>query len=177
MTVNKIHFCIIFLFPFTVHSKPVHYSFNTHWQIKAPLEKVWNIINDAGDWPLWWKGFEQATILDNGNEDGIGQLIHYTVKSFLPFTLSFNSKITAKEKFKRITSLATGDLEGIGEWTFEESNGITHVHYKWDIVSNKKIFNLLSPGLKWFFKYNHNLIMHWGAKKLAKKLHAKLIEG
>jgi hypothetical protein len=159
------------------HSQPAQYSFITKWQIKAPLGKVWDAIDKGEDWPIWWKGAEQTEIIDNGNIDGTGKTIRYKWKSFLPFTLSFDFKITDRELYKKISGEATGDLKGTGIWTFEETNGITHVQYKWDVVSTKKIINLLSPFLKWFFNYNHNLLMHWGAKGLAKKLHAKLLEG
>jgi hypothetical protein len=115
--------------------------------------------------------------MEEGNMDGMGKVIRYTWKSFLPFTLSFDFKITGKEIYKKISGEASGDLQGTGVWTFEESNGITFIQYKWEVISTKKIINLLSPVLKWFFKYNHNLIMHWGAKGLAKKLHAKLLKG
>jgi len=177
MILIRIYLCGLLFFPFAAHTQPSHYSFITHWQIKAPLEEVWDVINNSTDWPLWWKGFEQADIIDKGNEDGTGQIIQYSVKSFLPFALSFDIKITGKETYKKISGQASGDLEGTGIWTFEEINGITSVQYKWDVVSTKKIFNLLSPALGWFFRYNHNLVMHWGAKRLAKKLHAQLISG
>ena len=159
------------------HSQPAHYSFTTQWQIKIPLEKVWDVINNSTDWPLWWKGFEQSDLVEKGNDDGTGQIIQYYVKSFLPFTLSFDIRITEKDLYKKIAGQASGDLEGTGIWNFEERNGITYVQYKWDVVSTKKIVNLLSPVLGWFFRYNHNLVMHWGAKRLAKKLNAQLIKG
>jgi hypothetical protein len=167
---------MLLLFPFSSQAQPSQYSFITKWQIKAPLEKVWDAIDKGEDWPSWWKGAEQAEVLDNGNLDGTGKMIRYTWKSFLPFTLSFDFKITSREMYKKISGEATGDLKGTGIWTFEEINGITYVQYKWDVVSTKKIVNLVSPVLKWFFNYNHNLLMHWGGKGLAKKLHAKLLK-
>ena len=32
------------------------YSFVTRWQIRAPIEKVWNAIYESTEWPHWWKG-------------------------------------------------------------------------------------------------------------------------
>jgi hypothetical protein len=174
---HKFFSFILLLHPFIGQSQPSHYSFTTKWQIRAPLEKVWDVIERDSDWPLWWKGVEKAEVLDAGDSNGIGQIIHYEVKSFLPFILSFDYKVTTKETYKTISGVASGDLEGIGVWTFEENNGITYVQYDWNVVSTKKIVNLLSPVLKCFFNYNHNLVMHWGAKRLAKKLHARLLKG
>ena len=70
---------------------------------------------------------------------------------------------------------AFGELEGEGEWFFEEKNGITQVQYHWSVFTNKAWMNYLSFLLKPVFKYNHDIVMSWGAKGLAKKLQAKLI--
>ena len=177
MFLYKIQLAIFLLSPFISFAKPVHYFFITKWQIKAPLEKVWAIIERGEDWPQWWKGVEQADVINKGDSDDIGKIIHYSVKSFLPFMLSFDYTVTKKETYKLISGKASGDLEGTGVWTFEEINGITYVQYVWDVISTKKIVNLLSPALKWFFNYNHNLVMHWGAKRLAKRLNAELLKG
>ena len=158
------------------YAQPPQYSFTTKWKIKAPLGKVWDAIDKGEDWPMWWKGSEQTEVIEEGNIDGTGKMIRYKWKSFLPFTLSFYFKITGKEIYKKINGEATGDLQGTGVWTFVENNGVTYVQYKWDVISTKKIINALSPVFKWFFDYNHNLLMHSGAKGLAKKLHAKLLK-
>ena len=173
----KIQLYLLLIFPFMANAGPAHFLFITNWEIKAPLERVWEMIDKTEDWPDWWKGFEQAEIIETGNANDIGKIIHYKVKSFLPFALSFDLKTTTKEKYKRITGSATGDLEGIGEWTFEERNDITYIQYRWDVTSTKKIVNFLSPVLRWFFEYNHSLVMHWGAKRLAKRLQAPLLKG
>ena len=68
-------------------------------------------------------------------------------------------------------------MEGQGEWFFTENNGIVHVQYNWDVMTNKTWMNYLSFFLMLAFKFNHNIVMHWGAKGLAKKLNSTLIQG
>ena len=78
---------------------------------------------------------------------------------------------------KMLKGIAFGELEGQGEWTFNEQNGIIQIQYNWDIHTEKAWMNYLSFLLKPAFWYNHNVVMHWGAVGLAKKLNAKLVKG
>jgi hypothetical protein len=32
------------------------YEFITIWRVKAPQDKVWNLIFHSEDWPNWWRG-------------------------------------------------------------------------------------------------------------------------
>ncbi len=151
------------------------YAFVTKWQIKAPLPDVWEAIYHSLDWPHWWKGVEKVVELEKGNEDGIGSVREYTWKSILPYQLAFNMRLTELEKHKRMKGLAFGELEGEGEWFFEEKDGITYIRYHWTVFTNKTWMNTLAFILKPAFNYNHDVVMSWGAKGLAKKLDAELV--
>ena len=35
---------------------PSQYSFETKWQLKAPVEEVWNAVYNSLEWQQWWKG-------------------------------------------------------------------------------------------------------------------------
>jgi hypothetical protein len=155
---------------FAGYSKPVPYSFVSKWEIRAPLKEVWGKIDNGENWHLWWRSVVRSKVITQGNAQGIGQEIQYKWKSFLPFTLNINFKITSKELYKEIRGESTGDLIGEGVWTFEEKNGITYVEYHWDVVSTKKYVNFLSHFIKPFFIYSHNVIMRRGKKGLKKAL-------
>ncbi len=30
------------------------YSFVTIWRLEAPIDRVWELIDDASSWPDWW---------------------------------------------------------------------------------------------------------------------------
>lgn len=151
------------------------YSFTTRWQIKAPLPQVWDAIYHSLEWPLWWKGVLTVKAISEGDALGIGGVREYTWKSVLPYKLSFNMRLTEIETGKRLKGRAFGELEGEGEWFFEEHDGITYVQYNWTVFTNKPWMNYLSFILKPAFTYNHDVVMRWGAKGLAKKLNAALV--
>ncbi|MCA6448798.1 MAG: SRPBCC family protein [Chitinophagaceae bacterium] len=151
------------------------YVFITRWQIKAPLHQVWNAIEDSLNWPNWWKGVVAVKELDKGDAEGLGGVRCYTWRSVLPYRLAFHMQLTELEKYRRLKGIATGELEGEGEWLFEEQNGITYIHYHWTVFTNKSWMNHWAFLLRPAFSYNHDVVMRWGAKGLARKLKAELV--
>jgi hypothetical protein len=151
------------------------YSFITRWQIKAPLTIVWDAIYNSQYWPDWWDGVAAVKIIKPGDMNGIGGVSEYTWKRVLPYSLSFTMRLTEIEKYKRIKGIVSGEVEGIGEWFFEEKDGITYIQYNWDIKTTLAWMNKVAFIMKPLFKFCHNLVMRWGAKGLAKKLNARLL--
>ena len=151
------------------------YAFITRWQIKAPLPQVWSVIYSSLDWPDWWKGVQSVTEIEKGDNAGIGSVRSYTWRSVLPYTLSFQMRLVEIETYKRMKGQAFGELEGEGEWFFEEKNGITYIEYHWTVFTNKAWMNYFSFMLKPAFQYNHDVVMSWGARGLAAKLNAELV--
>ncbi|HEX6916117.1 MAG TPA: SRPBCC family protein [Chitinophagaceae bacterium] len=151
------------------------YYFITRWQIRAPVEDVWDAIYDSLSWPQWWKGVKAARSLEEGDERGINGVREYTWQSVLPYQLRFSSKLLEREDYKRLHGVADGDLQGEGTWHFYEKDGVTYLQYDWKVSTNLKWMNRFSFLLKPLFRYNHDVVMKWGAKGLARKLNAELL--
>ncbi len=152
------------------------YNFTTVWKLTAPLEMVWKEINEPQDWPIWWKGVENVTELQPGDELGVGSVKRFTWKSKLPYRLSFDSRVTVVEPMSRIEGVAFGELDGKGVWTFTFENGYTLARYHWMVKTTKPWMNLLAPIARPAFEWNHNVIMNWGGVGLAKRLGCELVE-
>jgi len=164
-----------FYFLIRITSMSKEYRFITQWKIKAPLPQVWDAIYDSLNWPDWWKGVLAVKDIEKGGAHGVGGIRRYTWKSVLPYTLSFNMRLTQVQDLSLLEGEAFGELEGEGRWLFIEQDGITHVEYHWNVITRKSWMNYLSFLLKPAFKYNHDVVMRWGAKGLANKLNAELL--
>jgi hypothetical protein len=151
------------------------YCFVTRWQLKAPVEEVWDAIYNSLEWPGWWKGVIAARSIEEGDERGINGIREYTWKSVLPYKLHFSSRLIEREDYKRLYGIASGQLEGEGTWHFFEKDGISYIECDWRVSTNIKWMNALSFMLRPLFRYNHTVVMKWGAKGLAKKLNAELL--
>jgi hypothetical protein len=153
-----------------------YYEFITVWRFDAPLESVWGEIEHSEDWHKWWKGVLKVVELKTGDKNGVGSIRRSTWKSVLPYKLEFDSEIVRVEPLKIIEARAFGELEGFGIWTFTaENENITRVQYDWKVKTTKPWMNYLAPVARTFFRWNHNVVMNWGGKGLARKLGCNLL--
>lgn len=153
------------------------YEFVTIWRIDAPLERVWNEIYYSENWPEWWRGVEQVTELKEGDDLGVGSVRRYTWKSILPYRLTFDVETVRVEPMKVIEGIAYGELRGRGVWNITSEGELTVARYDWGVNTAKKWMNLISPVARPLFKWNHDVIMGWGAEGLGKRLNAEVVEG
>ena len=148
------------------------YRFVTIWHVNAPVESVWNEIYHSEFWPTWWKGVESVVELTRGDEDGIGGIRRYTWKSLLPYKLTFDMRTVRVEPMSIIEAVASGELEGKGLWQFSVDRTGTVARYDWEVQTTKLWMNILSPLARPLFKWNHDVVMGWGAEGLRKRLGA-----
>lgn len=147
------------------------YEFITIWNIDAPIERVWDVIEAADAWPEWWKGVLAVTELKKGDENGVGSIRRTVWRSALPYKLEFDSEVLRVEKLKLIEARAFGELDGHGLWQFEAAGGdSTRIQYDWRVRTTKAWMNLLAPIARPFFRWNHDTIMRWGEEGLRKRL-------
>jgi len=147
------------------------YKFETIWKIDAPLEKVWDVVEDADAWPEWWPGVLRSVELKPGHENGVGSIRRTTWKSALPYKLEFDSEILRVERHRLIEARAFGELDGPGLWQFDVTDDDKiRVQYDWTVKTTKAWMNMLAPVARPFFRWNHNTIMRWGEDGLKRKL-------
>ena len=70
---------------------------------------------------------------------------------------------------------ALGELSGTGLWQLSSEGEITTARYDWQVETTKRWMNLLTPIARPIFKWNHDLVMGWGAEGLAKELGVELV--
>ncbi|MER3438860.1 MAG: polyketide cyclase, partial [Chloroflexota bacterium] len=146
------------------------YAFTTVWRTRAPLEAVWQEIYDTEAWPSWWKGVEQVITLREGEADGLGSVYRYTWKSKLPYRLTFDMEIVTIEPPRCLEGVATGELVGRGCWHLWTEGDETIVRYDWIISTTKRWMNTLAVVARPLFRWNHDVVMGWGAEGLSQRL-------
>ena len=154
----------------------VNYRFLTVWKFDAPLEKIYNTIHDSSTYHLLWKGQSPVQSVKPGDALGVGAVRRFKTRSALPYNLTYTGTVLEVVPNKKIVGTTVGELIGRGEWIFEEQNGVTTVKYYWDVKTNSVSMNLLAPVLKPLFEWNHDVVMKWGGKGLAKHIGCQLIE-
>jgi uncharacterized protein YndB with AHSA1/START domain len=151
------------------------YRFLTTWLLDADRDRIWDAIYDSEGWPAWWRGVEEATKLEEGDETGVGQYGRYVWKSKLPYRLEFFVRTTRVERPHLLEGDASGELAGTGRWRLFEENGATAVLYEWNVRTTRAWMNLLAPIAKPIFEVNHDYVMRNGGRGLAELLGARLL--
>jgi hypothetical protein len=153
------------------------YRFFTHWRFEATPEEVYRIIDDSAEFVRWWPAvWLKVEMLEPGDARGIGKVMRYTTKGWLPYILHWTGRAVAKEYPSRLVLHATGDFEGEGSWTFRADGPHVDVEYVWAIQANKPLLRYLSFLLRPIFAANHNWAMARGEESLRLELarrHAK----
>lgn len=148
------------------------YRFVTDWDLPASPEAVFDVVSDSLRWPEWWRGVRAVTEVTDHEPEGLGNRRRYVFRSFLPYDLVFDMRVTRFEPPFALSGDATGELEGEGRWTFALTAGGTHVRYEWDVRTTRWWMNLLTPIARPAFAWNHGVVMRWGEEGLRRRLGA-----
>lgn len=142
------------------------YSFVTTWRLAQPIERVWEAINAAEDYPRWWPNILRYECLTPDNPRGVGARGRRVVRGILPYSLDYETAITKSDEPRELAFEATGDLVGHGRFVFAPRDGGTDVVIYWDVTTQGRWLNRLAPLLKWLFAWNHNNVMRRGEEGL-----------
>jgi hypothetical protein len=153
-----------------------NYEFVTIWRVKAPIERVWELIYHSENWPEWWRGVEKVEKLKEGDANHVGALFRYTWKSKLPYRLIFEMETTRVAPMSLIEGRAIGELQGAGCWRISQEGEVTTVRYDWKVETTRAWMNLLAPVARPFFSWNHDVVMAWGGEGLARRLGIELLQ-
>ena len=151
------------------------YALVSDWHLDAPIQRVWDALYAVEEWPRWWKYVRAVTQIEKGDDSGVGAVRRYTWGSRLPYTLTFDMRVTVVEPPVRLEGEALGELRGTGRWTLAAQGSSTRVRYVWDVRTARAWMNVLAPLLAPAFRWNHGQVMAEGARCLARHLGVRLI--
>ncbi len=147
------------------------YHFITHWQVKAALREVVDIIGDAESLPRWWPAvYLEVRVLEPGDAHGIGRRVSLYTKGWLPYTLRWSFRVTEANPPHGFTLVADGDFVGRGIWTFMADGDCVNITYDWKIEAEKPLLKRLSFVMKPLFAMNHRWAMARGEESLCLEL-------
>ena len=148
------------------------YRFVTVWRLDAPIERVFAEIDAIENWPTWWPSVRRVERLEPGGADGTGAVFRTTFQGRLPYQLRFDARTTRRVPPTNLVGAATGELEGVGEWTLWEEGRGTAVRYVWAIRTTAAWMNLFAPlpFVDAIFRLNHHAVMRDGLAGLRRRL-------
>ena len=152
------------------------YIFVTRWRVAASINEVWEAINDAAAYPSWWKAVLSVTPATPGQPGGIARSDAFVWRAPLGYKLRLTMRITTVERPHRLGGIASGELEGTGNWTLREDGSGTLVRYDWRVRTRRAWMNVLAPVARPVFKRSHDAVMSDGARGLARLLGTTVVD-
>lgn len=136
-----------------------HYTFNSSWNIDAPLELIWDELINYKKWPTWCGGLEK--IEPRGQFDCLqkGNNIRSIWKGSLPYNICFDATIRDFDLYSFLSFNVTGDLYGEGICNFLPSQDNTTIKFIWNVSPTKLWMKMSSPFARPVFLENHNQII------------------
>jgi uncharacterized protein YndB with AHSA1/START domain len=147
------------------------YHFVTRWRVEATPEKVFRVLGDGTDLPRWWPDvWLKAELVEPGDADGVGSLVRFHSRGWLPYSLTWQARTVEKVPPSRIVLRASGDFDGTGVWTLTPDGLFTDAVYDWTIRADKPLLKYLSFLFKPLFSWNHRWAMSRGLEALKREL-------
>lgn len=131
------------------------YVFVDEWDVRAPIEAVFDALADPERYPLWWKPVYVAARPRGEN------VVEHLFKGRLPYRLRVTSELVAKKRPTRIEAVVRGDLSGRGIWTISPKDGSVRVRFDWQVDADRPFLRVLTPVLGRLFRWNHD----WAIKR------------
>jgi hypothetical protein len=133
-----------------------HYVFQSRWLLDSSPEDCYEVLYDVESYPRWWPEIKEVHMLDKDRAC-------YRVRSFLPYYLDFESSRSREDKGAGVLEAnLTGDLEGFSRWTISKSSTGSVLVFDEEVVTTKRIMNILAPMARPIFKANHEFMMRHG---------------
>jgi uncharacterized protein YndB with AHSA1/START domain len=131
------------------------YVFVDEWDVRAPIEEVFEALADARTYPAWWKPVYAQVEADGPPE--VGRISHQRFQGRLPYTLKTRSAVVRLQRPCEIEVHVDGDLSGRGIWTLtRKERGVVHVRFDWRVSAGRPHLRYLSPVLRPAFRWNHD---------------------
>ena len=148
------------------------YAFVTTWRVEAPIDRVYDAIEDTLSWPSWWDAVLAVEHLSPGHVAEVGAVQRMTFRGRLPYLLRFDMTTDVVDRPTQLSGNAVGELEGTGIWTFQSEGAATLVRYDWRIRTNRWWMNALAPlpFARQIFVMNHDFVMRRGLVGLRRHL-------
>lgn len=152
-----------------------HYRFESEWELEAPIDRVFDLLSHPEDFQRWWPSVTRSERLEEGDEDGVGAIAEYTLRSPVFYSMDFQAKALEVERPRRIHTLVRGDLIGTGTYELEQLEGRTMIRFLWYVSTTRRWMNVVAPLARPLFVWAHHHVMREGAVAMAAQFGGRLI--
>ena len=143
---------------------PTFYRFRSEWELDAPRSSVFEVLRKGESYERWWPQVKRSARLSDGSYELVA-------RSFLPYELRMVlTESVIDEGAGVLQANLDGDLEGFSRWTLTEQEGKTIATFEEEVLTHRRLLNLLAPVARPVLRYNHTVMMRHGERGLKRYL-------
>ncbi|KUO18682.1 SRPBCC family protein [Streptomyces dysideae] len=143
-----------------------HYRFRSRWTLPAPPATVYDVLEQAEDYPRWWPQVREVNRID----DSAGVV---TIRAVLPYAMTFTAREARRDPAAGVLEIAmSGDLDGWARWTITPDGTGSLARYAQVVDVNKPLLRRFAVPGRPVFRANHWLMMRAGRRGLVTYLEA-----
>ncbi|MFF2008879.1 SRPBCC family protein [Streptomyces sp. NPDC058195] len=137
-----------------------HYRFVSTWDLPAPPDTVYRILERADEYPRWWPQFREVASAD-------GVTGSTRIRAFLPYELVITVRESRRDPRARVVeAVLGGDLVGWARWTVTPHGDGSRAVYEQEVEVRRRLMRLLAVPGRPVFRANHALMMRAGRRGL-----------
>jgi hypothetical protein len=142
----------------------LEYAIDTTWTLRADPAELCAVFRDTASVTRWWRAaFLSAEVLEAGDALGVGRIVAFRSKGWLPYTVVNIARIEALDPARGFTMRTFGDIVGTCDCTIAPAGeGRVRATFRWRLRIEKPMVKLLTPWLRPLFVSNHRWLMRQG---------------
>lgn len=154
-------------------ARAAQYDFHDQWLLPGTLEEVAEVMFDPESMPLWWPAFRSMTLVEPGDENGVGSLYQMQVKGPLPYELALSYRVREKRFPDGYAVDVFGDFEGEGTGTFTQVEGFVRSSFRMRIECRRPLIRFLSAVARPLLALQHRWVIWRGAQRVHQRIRAR----
>ncbi|HYF12607.1 MAG TPA: SRPBCC family protein [Actinomycetota bacterium] len=133
------------------------YDFRSAWRVDSPPEHVFAVLQDVRSYPAWWPEVRRVERIDDAT-------VLVTIRSALPYTLSFELRRDLEDEPRRLTATMAGDLVGWSSWELVPDGDETELRFRERARVARPALAAVEPLARPAFIANHAWMM-WNCRR------------
>lgn len=147
-----------------------HFHFVTNWRIRGTIDEVTAVLRNPFDLPRWWPSVWISSEMTSEAQPGSPLECAVVTRGWMPVTNRWTMRVTENSAPPTFTIEATGDLSGVGVWTFVGHGKEVDVTFDWEVTARNPVLRLLSTVVRPLYASNFRWAMAKGQVSLEREL-------
>lgn len=146
------------------------YDLRDRWRVTGSAEEVAAIFMDTSAIHTWWPQYLTVTVVEPGDDYGLGRVFRIRVKGWAPHTMQLEFRVVEVRYPEYFAVEVEGSIEGRGSGSLVSSGPELVIDFELKVRVRGRFLQIFSFFLKPIFAAHHRYVMRRGELGLRDEL-------